>query len=192
MTKQGPRILTGHRPTGPRHMGHLVGTLQNWVKLQDTHECFFLVADLHVLTTDFEHTASIRQNTLEMAYDWLAAGIDPQRSTLILQSAVPAHALLCTLLGMLVTASRLERVPTYKEQVQRAASESLAGSAGLPGAAGGRYPDLQSQCRAGWRRPAPPPRTDPRTGAPFQPALWRYLSRTGSAALGLPAPAGHR
>ena len=118
LKKQGPRILTGHRPTGPRHLGHLVGTLQNWVKLQDTHQCFFLVADLHVLTTDFEHTASIRQNTLEMAYDWLAAGIDPQRSTLILQSAVPEHALLCILLGMLVTASRLERVPTYKEQAR--------------------------------------------------------------------------
>ncbi len=116
MKKQVLRILTGHRPTGPRHLGHLVGTLQNWVKLQDTHQCFFLVADLHVLTTDYEHTASIRQNTLEMAYDWLAAGIDPQRSTLILQSAVPEHALLCTLLGMLVTTSRLERVPTYKEQ----------------------------------------------------------------------------
>ena len=112
------RILTGHRPTGPRHIGHLVGTLEEWAKLQDTHECFFLIADLHVLTTDYERASRIQANILEVLADWLAAGIDPRRSTMILQSAIPAHAQLSVLFSMLVTVSRLNRVPTYKEQVQ--------------------------------------------------------------------------
>jgi tryptophanyl-tRNA synthetase len=111
------RILTGHRPTGPRHIGHLAGTLENWRELQDTHECYFLVADLHVLTTDYAHPEKVRENTLGIVLDWLASGIDPARSTLVLQSAVQAHTQLSTLLGMLVTVSRLGRVPTYKEQV---------------------------------------------------------------------------
>ncbi len=119
MNAQPQRILTGHRPTGPRHIGHLVGTLNNWVGLQDTHECFFLVADLHVLTTDFQHPQQVRANTLEVLADWLAAGIDPERSTILLQSAVPEHSQLSLLLGMLVSESRLRRVPTYKEQVQQ-------------------------------------------------------------------------
>lgn len=112
------RILTGHRPTGPRHIGHLVGTLETWAKLQDTHECFFLVADLHVLTTDYAHPERIQDNILNMLADWLAAGIDPQRATILLQSAIPEHAQLSLLFSMLVTVARLERVPTYKEQVQ--------------------------------------------------------------------------
>lgn len=119
MKMKNQRILTGHRPTGPRHLGHLVGTLQNWVRLQDSHECFFLVADLHVLTTDYQHPATIRANTLEVVADWLAAGIDPERSTLVLQSAVPEHSQLAVLLSMLVSESRLRRVPTYKEQVKQ-------------------------------------------------------------------------
>ncbi len=116
-SKKG-RILTGHRPTGPRHLGHLVGTLETWKNLQDEYECFFLVADLHVLTTDYSNPGQIRQNSIEIVTDWLAAGIDPDRSTLVLQSAIPAHAQLSMLLSMLVTVSRLERVPTYKEQIQ--------------------------------------------------------------------------
>jgi tryptophanyl-tRNA synthetase len=118
MKKRG-RILTGHRPTGPRHIGHLVGTLETWISLQDQYECFFLVADLHVLTTDYEHPQRIRTNILELLADWLAAGIDPQRSTIVLQSALPQHAQLAVLLGNLVTVARLERVPTYKDQVQQ-------------------------------------------------------------------------
>jgi tryptophanyl-tRNA synthetase len=118
MQKKG-RILTGHRPTGPRHLGHLVGTLENWASLQDSYQCYFLVADLHVLTTDYEHTGRIRQNTIEIVTDWLAAGIDPERSTLVLQSAMPEHTLLASLLSMIVTVARLERNPTYKEQVQQ-------------------------------------------------------------------------
>ncbi|MCD4672789.1 MAG: tryptophan--tRNA ligase [Anaerolineaceae bacterium] len=112
------RILTGHRPTGPRHIGHLYGTFTNWKALQDDYDCFFLVADLHVLTTDYEHPAQIGKHTLEMVTDWLAAGIDPQRSALILQSAIPEHVQLSMLFAMLVTVARLERVPTYKEQTK--------------------------------------------------------------------------
>jgi tryptophanyl-tRNA synthetase len=130
------RILTGHRPTGPRHLGHLVGTLLNWIRLQDSYECFFLIADLHVLTTDFEHPERIPENIPEVLADWLAAGIDPNRSRLVLQSAVPAHAQLALLFGMLVTVSRLSRVPTYKEQVKQL---KLNPSLGLLS-----YPVLQS------------------------------------------------
>lgn len=112
------RILTGHRPTGPRHIGHLVGTIDNWARLQDSYECFFLIADLHVLTTDYEHPGRIQNNILEVLADWLAAGIDPERSTLVLQSAIPAHSQLTVLFSMLVTVPRMSRVPTYKEQVK--------------------------------------------------------------------------
>ena len=130
------RILTGHRPTGPRHIGHLVGTLDNWARLQDSYECFFLVADLHVLTTDYEHPQRVGLNSLEIVIDWLACGIDPQRSTIVLQSAVPAHTQISTLLGMLATVGRLNRVPTYKEQVREL---HLQPSLGLLS-----YPILQS------------------------------------------------
>jgi tryptophanyl-tRNA synthetase len=126
------RVLTGHRPTGPRHIGHLVGTLENWAKIQNTHECFFLVADLHVLTTDYAHPQSIQENILNMLADWLAAGIDPQRATLVLQSAIPEHAQLALLLGMLATVARLERVPTYKEQVQELGLQPSLGLLSYP------------------------------------------------------------
>jgi tryptophanyl-tRNA synthetase len=129
------RILTGHRPTGPRHIGHLVGTLENWARLQDTHECFFLVADLHVLTTNYrpEH---LQDNIRNMLADWLAAGIDPQRATIVLQSIIPEHAQLALLFGMLTSVSRLERVPTYKDQVREL---NLQPSTGLL-----TYPVLQT------------------------------------------------
>ena len=130
------RILTGHRPTGPRHLGHLVGTLETWRRLQADNQCFFLVADLHVLTTDFAHPERIRMNTLEVVLDWLAAGIDPAQSTLVLQSAIPEHAQLSLLLSMLVTVPRLERVPTYKDQIQQL---NLSPSLGLL-----TYPVLQA------------------------------------------------
>ncbi len=118
MTVKKGRILTGHRPTGPRHIGHLMDTLENWARLQDSYQCYFLVADLHVLTTDYEHPQRVRENSLGIVLDWLASGIDPNRSTLVLQSAVPAHSQLNILFSMLVTVSRMNRVPTYKEQVK--------------------------------------------------------------------------
>lgn len=118
MNEKKGRILTGHRPTGRRHLGHLVGTLQNWARLQDDYECFFLIADWHVLTTDYTHTDRVHDNIRQVLLDWLAAGIDPQRSIILLQSGVPEHAELTLLFAMLVTVARLERVPTYKEQVR--------------------------------------------------------------------------
>jgi tryptophanyl-tRNA synthetase len=130
------RILTGHRPTGPRHIGHLYGTLINWTAMQNRYDCFFLVADLHVLTTDFSHPQRISNNTLEMVTDWLAAGIDPHRASLILQSAIPEHVQLSMLLSMLVTVARLERVPTYKDQ---ASELNITPSLGLL-----TYPVLQA------------------------------------------------
>jgi tryptophanyl-tRNA synthetase len=135
MAEKG-RILTGHRPTGPRHLGHLVGTLRTWTELQDQYQCFFLIADLHVMTTEYIHPDRIKENTLGVMADWLAAGIDPQRATIVLQSAIPEHAQLSLLLGMLTTVSRLERVPSYKEQAQ---SLGLTPSLGLL-----TYPVLQA------------------------------------------------
>ncbi len=135
MVEKG-RILTGHRPTGPRHLGHLVGTLRTWASLQDQYQCFFLIADLHVMTTDYNHPERIQPNTIGMLADWLAAGIDPQRSTVVLQSAVPEHAQLSLLLGMITSVGRLERVPTYKDQIQ---TLNLVPSLGLI-----TYPVLQA------------------------------------------------
>ena len=111
-----PRLLTGHRPTGRRHLGHLVGTLWKWAELQRNYDSLFLLADWHVLTTDYSHTDRIADNVYETLYDWLAAGVDPKLSTVFLQSHVPEHAELCLLLSMLITVSRLERNPTYKDQ----------------------------------------------------------------------------
>lgn len=129
------RILTGHRPTGARHIGHLMGTLESWAKLQETHECFFLVADLHVLTTNYQ-PEHLQDNIRNMLADWLAAGIDPQRSAIVLQSAIPEHAQLALLFGMLTTVARLERVPTYKDQTREL---NLQPSTGLL-----TYPVLQT------------------------------------------------
>ena len=113
------RVLTGHRTTGPRHLGHLVGTLDTWKDLQNSYQCFFLLADLHVLTTDYEHPMRIQTNIQDVLIDWLAAGIDPNRSVIVLQSSIYEHAQLEVLLSMLVTVARLSRVPTYKEQQQQ-------------------------------------------------------------------------
>lgn len=106
------------RPTGKLHLGNYVGALENWVKLQGRFQCFYFVADWHTLTTDHEHTRAIPENTREMLMDWLAAGIDPQRSAIFIQSQVKPHAELFLLLSMLITTARLERNPTLKEQVR--------------------------------------------------------------------------
>ncbi|MEX2161138.1 MAG: tryptophan--tRNA ligase [Anaerolineales bacterium] len=134
--KKKGRILTGHRPTGPRHIGHLVGTLEQWARMQDDYDCYFLIADLHVLTTDFEHPDRIQANIADVMVDWLAAGLDPQRATFVRQSALMEHAQLALIFGMLTTVARLERVPTYKDQIQNL---GLNPSAGLL-----NYPVLQS------------------------------------------------
>jgi tryptophanyl-tRNA synthetase len=118
-----PRILSGMRPTGRLHLGNYLGALQNWVRLQESSECFFMVADWHALTTDYEHTAEIQPNTHEMVTDWLAAGIDPERSPVFVQSHVKEHAELHLLFSMLITTARLERNPTVKEQIRDLALE---------------------------------------------------------------------
>ncbi len=124
MAKQ--RVLSGMRPTGRLHLGNYLGALENWVKLQDEYECFFFIADWHALTTDYADTKEIRANTREVAIDMLAAGIDPERSTLFVQSAVPEHAELHLLFSMFTPVPWLERVPTYKEKQQEEATKDLS------------------------------------------------------------------
>ena len=111
-------ILSGNRPTGRLHLGNFTGALENWVALQDEYQCYFMVADWHVLTTDNEHTAVIPTNTREMVLDWISAGLDPERSTIFVQSHVKEHAELYLLFAMLITQARLERNPTLKEQIR--------------------------------------------------------------------------
>ncbi len=120
-----PRVLSGFRPTGPLHVGHLVGALENWVRLQETHDCFFAIADWHALTSEYGDTTHLKDDVFEMAVDWLAAGLDPERCTLFVQSSVPEHAELHLLLSMIVPVPWLERVPTYKEQQQQIAQRDL-------------------------------------------------------------------
>ena len=115
---QRPRILSGMRPTGKLHLGNLVGALQNWVKLQDEYESFHFVADWHMLTTDYADTADLKTNTWEMIVDWLAAGLDPHKATFFVQSRLPEHAELHLLFSMVTPLGWLERVPTYKEQLE--------------------------------------------------------------------------
>jgi tryptophanyl-tRNA synthetase len=112
------RLLSGMRPTGKLHLGNYVGALENWVKLQHKYESYHFVADWHTLTTDYEHTRLIPENTLEMVTDWLAAGIDPDKNPIFVQSQVKQHAELNLILSMLITKARLERNPTLKEQVR--------------------------------------------------------------------------
>ncbi|MDR7554972.1 MAG: tryptophan--tRNA ligase [Armatimonadota bacterium] len=109
------RLLTGDRPTGKLHLGHYVGTLANRVKLQDEYECFFLLADYHILTTRLERLDEIEENIREIVLDYLSVGIDPERSTIFLQSGVPQIPELALIFSMLVTVPRLQRVPTLKE-----------------------------------------------------------------------------
>lgn len=121
-----PRVVSGMRPTGPLHLGHLVGALSNWAELQDTYECFYFVADWHALTSEYANTADLTANAYDNAADWIAAGIDPNRSTLFIQSLVPEHAELFLLLSMVVPIPWLERVPTYKEQQENLTDRDLS------------------------------------------------------------------
>src|SRR5260370_28258865 len=115
------------RPTGRLHIGHYFGALSNWVRLQNDpqYECFYFVADWHALTTDYADTSFVAQNTIEMATDWLAAGLDPDKSTFFVQSAVPEHAELYLLLNMITPLGWLERVPTYKEALENITNKDL-------------------------------------------------------------------
>jgi len=111
-------ILSGNRPTGRLHWGNYTGALENWVRLQDDYDCYFMVADWHVLTTALDKASLIPQHTREMILDWLGAGLDPERSVLFVQSQVKEHAELFLLFCMLISKGRLERNPTFKEQVR--------------------------------------------------------------------------
>lgn len=111
------RILSGMRPTGKLHIGHYVGALENWIKLQDEYQSFHLIADYHVLTTDL-NTDILYQNTIEMLIDWLASGLDPEKSPIFRQSQIKEHAELYLIFSMLITVNRLERNPTVKDQVR--------------------------------------------------------------------------
>jgi tryptophanyl-tRNA synthetase len=126
------------RPTGRLHLGHYFGALQNWLRLQEEYECFFFVADWHALTTHYEDTSSVAENTLQVAIDWLSVGLDPAKSTLFIQSSVLEHAELQLLLSMITPLSWLERVPTYKEQIENLKERDL-GTYGFLG-----YPLLQA------------------------------------------------
>ena len=119
------RVLSGMRPTGFMHIGHYHGALKNWVKLQSEIECFFFVADWHALTSHYDDPSVIEGSTFDMVTDWLAAGLDPNQSTIFLQSQVPQHAELSLLLGMITPLSWLERVPTYKEQQENLKEKDL-------------------------------------------------------------------
>jgi len=132
------RVVSGMRPTGRLHLGHLVGALGNWVALQEKYDCFYFVADWHALTSDFADTSQLTSYAYDNVADWIGAGLDPQKSTFFLQSLVPEHAELYLLLSMVVPVPWLERVPTYKEQQETLKDKDLS-SIGFLG-----YPLLQT------------------------------------------------
>ncbi len=128
MTSSNPkrkRVLSGMRPTGKLHLGNYMGALDNWVRMQDEYECFFVVVDWHALTTDYADTSKVKENSLEVVLDWLAAGLDPEKCVIFIQSHVPAHAELHLLLSMITPLGWLERVPTYKEQQENIKDKDL-------------------------------------------------------------------
>ena len=132
------RVLSGMRPTGSLHLGHYHGVLKNWVQMQNEYQCLFFVADWHALTTHYDTPQIIEQNVWDMVVDWLAAGVDPARATLFIQSRVPEHAELHLLLSMITPLGWLERVPTYKDQQEKLSEKDLS-TYGFLG-----YPLLQS------------------------------------------------
>src|SRR5690349_6656782 len=132
------RVVSGMRPTGRLHIGHLVGALKNWAALQDQYECLYFVADWHALTSEYANTQALVGNALDNVADWIAAGVDPERSTIFIQSLVPEHAELALLLSMVVPVPWLERVPTYKEQREQITDKDLSNVGFL------NYPLLQT------------------------------------------------
>ena len=132
-----PRVVSGMRPTGPLHLGHLAGALGKWAELQADYDCLYFVADWHALTSEFADTSELVSYTYDNVADWIAAGIDPERSTVFVQSLVPEHAELYLLLQMVAPIPWLERVPTYKEQIEQLSDRDLS-SIGFLG-----YPLLQ-------------------------------------------------
>jgi tryptophanyl-tRNA synthetase len=138
MTTKRARVVSGMRPTGKLHLGHLVGALGNWVSLQEKYDCFYFVADWHALTSEYGDPSQLTSYAFDNLADWIAAGIDPERSTLFVQSQIPEHAELFLLLSMMIPIPWLERVPTYKEQQENIKDRDLA-TVGFLG-----YPLLQT------------------------------------------------
>lgn len=138
MAKFPERVVSGMRPTGRLHIGHYFGVLVNHLKLQQTHECYFMIADLHALTTGDLSKVELGKNTREVLLDWLAAGVDPEKCTVFVQSSVPEHAELAQLMAMLTSVGWLERNPTYKEMREQLGDKNTS-SLGLLG-----YPVLQA------------------------------------------------
>ncbi|MBU4252896.1 MAG: tryptophan--tRNA ligase [Candidatus Omnitrophica bacterium] len=132
------RILSGMRPTGKLHLGHLVGALANWTKLQDEYDCFFMVADWHALMSEYENPDLLKDNMLDNVIDWLSCGIDPERSTIFIQSQVPEHLELYFIFSLITPLGLLERCPTYKEQLRQVVNRDLSTYAFLG------YPVLQA------------------------------------------------
>lgn len=126
MSTQGKRVLSGMQPSGLMHLGNHLGALENWKSLQDQYECYFFVADWHALSTNYADTSRIREFSRELLIDWLAAGIDPERSTVFIQSRIPEHAVLHLLLSMMTPISWLERNPTYKEKQEEIKEKDLS------------------------------------------------------------------
>jgi tryptophanyl-tRNA synthetase len=126
VSTQRKRVLSGMRSTGKLHLGNYVGALQNWVRMQDQYECFYFIADWHALTTDYADTSKVKQNSIDVLLDWLAAGLDPDRCTMFIQSHLPQHAELHLLFSMITPLGWLERVPTYKEQRENIAEKDLS------------------------------------------------------------------
>src|SRR5208337_3048428 len=137
-TTSKKRVLSGMRSTGKLHLGNYVGALENWVRIQDQYDCFFFIADWHALTSDYADTSRLKENSVDVLLDWLAAGLDPAKCVMFIQSHVPAHAELHVLLSMITPVGWLERVPTYKEQKENIKGKDLD-TYGFLG-----YPVLQS------------------------------------------------
>jgi len=132
------RVLSGMRPTGYLHLGNYVGALRQWVQLQDSYECFYMVADLHAMTTEFDQNIDLKELTIEMVIDWLAAGVDPNKSVIFVQSTVPEHSELFTILSMITPLGWLERNPTYKDAKENMKDKDLSNVGFLS------YPVLQA------------------------------------------------
>ncbi len=145
MTQQQAIVLSGLRPTGRVHLGNYFGAVRNWVRLQDSYRCFYFVADWHALTSDYADPARVKEATFDAVADWMAAGLDPERATIFVQSQVKEHAELHLLLSMITPIPWLERVPTFKEQQQQLVEKDL-NTYGFLG-----YPVLQTADIAAYR-----------------------------------------
>ena len=181
------RVLTGYRPTGPLHVGHWAGNVENMLALQadSAYECFFFIADWHMLTTHYDRTDELPGFVEDLVLDWLAAGLDPERAVIYRQSDLPEVAEMALLLGMMTPLGWLERVPSFKERLRDMAERDIAnfGLLGYPRAAGGRHRDRSRRARPGRGGPGRAPRALPRDRPAVQPALRRGAGRAAAAAV---------